>query len=71
MGAKKAFEHKKRRFTKTTGGEGMSGDGNNLEDLRKECEHCGRRFNEEVYEKHFIICEKVFIKRRKPFNSLY
>ena len=39
-------------------------------DPRKECEHCGRRFNEDMLDKHQGICEKVFIKRRKQFESL-
>lgn len=38
-------------------------------DERQECDHCGRRFNEEAYQKHIMICEKVFIKRRKEFNA--
>lgn len=67
LGAKKAFEHKKRKY----GREQMEGEGVNPEDKRVECEHCGRRFNHEIFERHFIICEKVFIKRRKIFNSLY
>ena len=33
-----------------------------------ECETCGRRFNEEAYQKHIQVCEKVFIKKRKEFN---
>jgi DNA-directed RNA polymerase subunit RPC12/RpoP len=62
LGAKKAFEHKRKKW---------ESDGvRNPEDSRKECEHCGRRFNEEFFEKHNVVCEKVFIKRRKPFNSL-
>jgi hypothetical protein len=38
-------------------------------DERKECDFCGRRFLDEAFEKHIVICEKVFIKRRKEFNS--
>ncbi|CDW74552.1 UNKNOWN [Stylonychia lemnae] len=38
-------------------------------DERQECDLCGRRFNEESFQKHIIICEKVFIKRRKEFNA--
>jgi CRISPR/Cas system-associated protein Cas10 (large subunit of type III CRISPR-Cas system) len=38
-------------------------------DERQECDHCGRRFNEEAFQKHIIVCEKVFIKRRKEFNA--
>ena len=38
-------------------------------DSRMECQKCCRRFNEEAYQKHIIICEKVFFKRRKEFNA--
>jgi hypothetical protein len=38
-------------------------------DERKECDHCGRRFGEEAYLKHISVCEKVFIKKRKEFNT--
>lgn len=38
-------------------------------DDRRECDHCGRRFSEEAFLKHFTVCEKVFIKRRKEFDS--
>ena len=40
------------------------------DDPRKECDHCGRRFNADIFENHEGICERVFFKRRKPFNSL-
>jgi transposase-like protein len=39
-------------------------------DERHECDACGRRFNEESYPKHRVICEKVFIKKRKEFNAV-
>jgi len=39
------------------------------DDKRAECEHCGRRFNEEAIAKHITVCEKVFIKKRKEFNA--
>jgi len=38
-------------------------------DERKECEQCGRRFNDESFIKHTSICLKVFIKKRKEFNA--
>lgn len=38
-------------------------------DDRQECDHCGRRFNEEAFNKHIIVCDKVFIKRRREFNA--
>ncbi|XP_051020304.1 LOW QUALITY PROTEIN: zinc finger C2HC domain-containing protein 1B [Acomys russatus] len=34
------------------------------------CEVCGRCFATDVLERHRPICEKVFNKKRKPFNSL-
>ena len=34
-----------------------------------ECGTCGRSFKEEAYEKHSKICEKVFVKKRKIFNT--
>lgn len=33
------------------------------------CEDCGRSFNENAMEKHERICKKVFIDKRKKFNS--
>ena len=38
-------------------------------DERMECPQCARRFNEEAYKKHITICEKVFFKKRKEFNT--
>lgn len=35
----------------------------------RECPHCGRKFNVTPYAKHIKICEKVFIKKRKVFDS--
>jgi hypothetical protein len=69
LAAKKAFEHKRRRFTKDLNPDSQN-QAANLDDPRKECEHCGRRFNPEIFERHQNVCEKVFFKRRKPFNSL-
>ena len=37
-------------------------------DLR-ECPTCGRSFNDEAYPKHVKICKKVFVNKRKEFNS--
>lgn len=34
-----------------------------------ECPDCGRRFNSGPYEKHVKICAKVFLKKRKVFDS--
>lgn len=34
-----------------------------------ECNTCGRKFNESAYEKHSRICVKVFVNKRKAFNS--
>jgi hypothetical protein len=30
---------------------------------------CSRRFNEEAFEKHSNICQKVFMTKRKEFKS--
>jgi hypothetical protein len=35
----------------------------------EECPTCGRKFNENAFEKHVKICEEVFVKKRKAFNS--
>jgi len=34
-----------------------------------ECPDCGRKFNSGPYEKHVKICKKVFLKKRKVFDS--
>ena len=33
------------------------------------CPHCGRSFNSQALTKHVKICEKVFLKKRKAFNT--
>jgi hypothetical protein len=33
------------------------------------CPHCGRNFNPNALSKHVKICEKVFMKKRKAFNT--
>jgi hypothetical protein len=33
------------------------------------CPDCDRKFNDEAYEKHVRICNKVFQQKRKEFNS--
>jgi hypothetical protein len=33
------------------------------------CAHCGRTFNPQSYQRHAKICEKVFIRKRKTFDS--
>ncbi|TNV73828.1 hypothetical protein FGO68_gene15711 [Halteria grandinella] len=40
------------------------------QDPRQECELCFRRFNLDSFERHILICEKVFFKKRKAFDSL-
>jgi hypothetical protein len=35
----------------------------------RQCPDCGRKFNETAYEKHVKICRKVFIEKRKEFDS--
>jgi DNA-directed RNA polymerase subunit RPC12/RpoP len=34
-----------------------------------ECPDCGRRFNPAPYERHVKICAKVFLQKRKVFDS--
>lgn len=34
-----------------------------------QCSDCGRKFNKEALEKHSKICKKVFLQKRKQFNS--
>lgn len=34
-----------------------------------QCTQCGRKFNDIAYEKHVKICSKVFLTKRKPFDS--
>lgn len=34
-----------------------------------ECPDCGRKFNPIPYEKHIKICKKVFLQKRKVFDS--
>ncbi len=35
----------------------------------QQCASCGRTFNEIAYSKHIKICDKVFIRQRKPYDS--
>ena len=32
------------------------------------CTFCGRKFTQKRIEKHAAICEKVYDKKRSPFN---
>ena len=34
-----------------------------------QCASCGRTFNEIAFSKHIKICDKVFIRQRKPYDS--
>lgn len=34
-----------------------------------QCHTCGRSFNEASYPKHAKVCEKVFVQKRKAYNS--
>lgn len=36
---------------------------------RVECGQCGRKFREEAIDKHEKICKKVFLDKRKTFNT--
>jgi hypothetical protein len=41
-----------------------------VEDVNRiECDGCGRKFNEDVFEKHAKVCKKVFQSKRKAFDS--
>jgi uncharacterized C2H2 Zn-finger protein len=35
----------------------------------RECPDCGRKFNPKPYERHVKICAKVFLEKRKAFDS--
>lgn len=37
--------------------------------MYRQCPDCGRKFNEVAYEKHVKVCKKVFIEKRKEFDS--
>lgn len=37
--------------------------------MMMQCPDCGRKFNEVAYERHVKICKKVFIDKRKEFDS--
>lgn len=39
------------------------------EEDREECPSCGRKFNVSAMEKHLKICQKVFMQKRKVFDS--
>lgn len=36
---------------------------------QKQCPDCGRKFNPSPYERHIKICAKVFVEKRKAFDS--
>mmetsp|Transcript_7601 Transcript_7601/g.12798 ORF Transcript_7601/g.12798 Transcript_7601/m.12798 type:complete len:774 (-) Transcript_7601:285-2606(-) len=36
---------------------------------QKQCPDCGRKFNPSPYERHIKICAKVFLEKRKAFDS--
>jgi len=37
--------------------------------ILRECRSCGRSFNDQALAKHQKICKKVFIQKRKEFDS--
>lgn len=49
--------------------ESVEGVNPTSQDDRIECPDCGRKFQPESYDKHVNICKKVFINKRKQFNS--
>ena len=36
---------------------------------QRQCPDCGRSFNEDAFGKHAKICQKVFMSKRKAFDS--
>ena len=38
------------------------------DEITSPCPHCGRNFNQNAFDKHVKICQKVFQKKRKAFN---
>lgn len=63
--------------TNPFGGGGIGGAVNNFEGDSpsyiplnlSQCPHCGRTFNEVAYDKHVKICKKVFLEKRKVYDS--
>lgn len=54
-----------------SGGKGynmMMDLGDSSEHMRA-CPSCGRTFNPKPFEKHVKICKKVFVNKRKEFNT--
>lgn len=54
-------------------GVGMGGGGDPEEfgavEQQKQCPDCGRKFNKLPYERHIKICAKVFVEKRKAFDT--
>lgn len=50
------------------GGMGMMSEQPDVEEPTSPCPHCGRSFRADVLVKHQKVCQKVFQKKRKPFN---
>ena len=51
-------------------GGGMTADQiDEADEITKPCPHCGRSFNQNAFNKHVKICQKVFQKKRKVFNT--
>jgi hypothetical protein len=36
----------------------------------QQCKSCGRSFNYEPYTRHIKICKRVFVNKRKEFDSM-
>eukprot|EP01039_Chlorochromonas_danica_P008185 gene8185-9029_t len=51
-------------FAQDSADEGQAMDGE-----LQQCPHCERKFNPIAFSKHVKICEKVFLKKRKVFDS--
>jgi zinc-finger of a C2HC-type len=40
-----------------------------VDDERIECPSCGRKFVEEALARHQKVCKKVFVQKRKVFDT--
>lgn len=47
----------------------LASDTGNVNHHLNECPTCSRKFNPDAFGKHVKVCEKVFIKKRKEFDS--
>lgn len=62
-------EARSNSFSYDAPGLGGSGDEDIGMGEQLECPDCGRKFNRIPYEKHVKVCAKIFIQKRKVFDS--